>query len=91
VDGTYQMRIADPGPTLSVSIVVRREQHTVLAVGLRGMRRAASPSQLARMLLHQPLGSYRTAALIRLHGIALWLRRISIVPRPPHTAQKGVQ
>jgi DUF1365 family protein len=85
------MRIADPGPTLSVTIVLRREQHTALAVGLRGVRRAATPSQLARMLLRQPLGSYRIAALIRLHGIALWLRRIPIVPRPPHTAQKGVQ
>jgi DUF1365 family protein len=41
------------------------------------------------MLLRQPLGSYRIAALIRLHGIALWLRRIPVVPRPPHTAQKG--
>ena len=89
VDGNYVMRIADPGPTLSVSIVLRREQHTAIAVGLRGLRRAASSSQLVRMLLRQPLGSYRIAALIRLHGIALWLRRIPVVPRPPHTAQKG--
>lgn len=91
VDGSYQMRVADPGPTLSVSIVLRREQHTALAVGLHGQRRAARPGQLMRMLLRQPFGSYRIAALIRLHGIVLWLRRIPIVPRPPHTAQKGVQ
>lgn len=91
VDGSYQMHIADPGSALSVSIVLRRGQHTAFAVGLRGVRRAASPAQLARMLLRQPLASYRVSALIRLHGISLWLRRIPIVPRPPHTPQPGVQ
>jgi DUF1365 family protein len=91
VDGTYLMRVADPGPTLSVSVVLRRQQHTALAVRLRGERRPATTRHLVRTLLRQPLGSYRTATLIRLHGIALWLRRIPIVPRPPHTAQKGVQ
>jgi DUF1365 family protein len=85
------MRVPDPGPTLSVSVVLRREQRTAVAVGLHGVRRAATASHLVRMLLRQPLGSYRVAALIRLHGIALWLRRLPVVPRPPHTAQKGVQ
>lgn len=91
VDGSYQMRIADPGPVLSVSIVLRRGQHTALAVRLRGTRRTASPGHLLRMLLRQPMAGHRVSALIRLHGIALWLRRIPIIPRPPHTPQKGVQ
>ena len=33
----------------------------------------------------------RGAALIRLHGIALWARRLPIRPRPDHPAQPGVQ
>ncbi len=33
----------------------------------------------------------RTSALIRRHGIALWLRRLPVVPRPTHVPQEGVQ
>lgn len=91
VDGSYRMRIGDPGPVLSVSIALRRGEHTAMAVGLRGVRRTAGPGQLVRLLLRQPLGSYRVSALIRRHGIGLWLRRIPIVPRPPHVPLKGVQ
>ena len=91
VAGSYRMRIGDPGPVLSVSIALRRGEHTAMAVGLRGVRRTAGPGQLVRLLLRQPLGSYRVSALIRRHGIGLWLRRIPIVPRPPHVPLKGVQ
>ncbi len=37
-----------------------------------------------------PLPSQRVSALIRWHGIRLWLRRLPVVPRPPHQAPKGM-
>ncbi len=43
------------------------------------------------MLLRRPFMTHRTSALIRRHGIALWLRRLPVVPRPAHVPQEGVQ
>jgi hypothetical protein len=40
------------------------------------------------MLLRNPLVPQRTSALIRRHGIALWLRRLPVIPRPAHAPQK---
>jgi len=40
-----------------------------------------------------PLPSQRVSALIRWHGIRLWLRRLPVVPRRPVTpddTQKGM-
>ena len=35
--------------------------------------------------LRFPLMSLRVSALIRLQGAKLWLRRLPVVPRPPHS------
>ena len=37
----------------------------------------------------QPLMPQRVAALIRLHGVWLWLRRLPVVRRRPHVARTG--
>lgn len=89
--GTYLMRFGDPGPKLSVTVALRQNGTTPLTATLRGKRRPATPFALVRMLLRHPLVTHRVSALIRWHGIALWLRRIPIVPRPPHHAQEAVQ
>ncbi|MGH3370177.1 MAG: DUF1365 family protein, partial [Nocardioidaceae bacterium] len=44
---------------------------------------------LARVA-RNPMPSQRVAALIRWHGVRLWLRRLPVVPRPPHQAPKGM-
>ena len=41
-------------------------------------------------LPRQPLMTQRISALIRVHGIWLWLHRLPIRSRPPHTRQEGV-
>jgi DUF1365 family protein len=45
---------------------------------------------LVRQLIRQPLMPQRISALIRMHGIWLWLRRLPIRSRPQHTPQEGV-
>ena len=34
--------------------------------------------------------TYRISALIRLHGVWLWIRRLPVRPRPEHVSQEGV-
>ncbi len=54
-----------------------------------GARRPRSPPPAAaslRAVARNPLPSQRVSALIRWHGIRLWLRRLPVVPRRPHQA-----
>jgi len=89
--GGYAMRVSRPGHDLAVNVSLRQHGETVFTVRLRGTRHPATRRALITTLLRHPFGSYRISALIRLHGIQLWLRRIPIQPRPAHIPQKGVQ
>ncbi|GAB2822406.1 DUF1365 domain-containing protein [Lentzea nigeriaca] len=76
VDGHYVMRLPKPGEQLSVTIALRQNGKTTFSATMRG-ERSTGP----RMLLRRPLMPQRVSALIRRHGIALYLRRLPIVPR----------
>ena len=91
VDGLYRMVLPVPGEQLRISITLRQHGSTALAATVVGARRPATPAALIRMLVRHPLVTQRTAALIRRHGIALWLRRLPVIPRPTHAPQEGVQ
>ncbi|WP_219417876.1 DUF1365 domain-containing protein [Pseudonocardia nigra] len=91
VDGQYTMHLRVPGDRLAISVTLRQGGATAFTATLAGTRTAASPGALARMLLRRPFMTHRTSALIRRHGIALWLRRLPVIPRPKHTPQEGVQ
>ena len=89
--GGYQMRVSRPGHKVSVAVSLRQHGKTVFTVQLRGIRHPASRSRLVWTFLRHPFGTYRVSALIRLHGIRLWLGRIPVLPRTPHIPQEGVQ
>jgi DUF1365 family protein len=90
-DGEYLMRVPLPDRRLSVSVVLRQDGVTTLVATLRGTRRPATRAALVRMLLTRPLMPQRVSALIRGHGIALWLRRAPVRARTPHAHQEGVR
>jgi DUF1365 family protein len=91
MEGGYEMKVSRPGQDLAVTVTLRQQGETVFAVGLQGTRHLATPRRLVGTLLRNPFGSYRISALIRLHGIRLWLRRLPVLPRTPHVPQKGTQ
>jgi DUF1365 family protein len=91
VDGHYSMSLPVPGERLTVSVSLRQQGRTALAATVIGVRRPATPASLVRMVLRRPLVPHRITALIRRHGIALWLRGLPVVPRPAHDPQEGVQ
>lgn len=76
VDGHYVMRLPKPGNELSVTIALRQNGKTTFSATMKGTR-----STGLRMLFRRPLMPQRVSALIRRHGIALYLRRIPIIPR----------
>jgi uncharacterized protein len=91
VDGRYRMSLRLPGERLAVAVTLQQQGRTALTATVVGTHRPATPARLVRMLARHPLVTYRTSALIRRHGIGLWLRRLPVVPRPRHTPQEGIE
>jgi DUF1365 family protein len=89
-EGHYHMRFSEPGESVSMTIVLRQGERTTFTATLRGRRQQASTANVLRMLLRLPLMSQRVSALIRRHGIALWVRRVPLQPRPGRTPEADV-
>ncbi len=90
--GQYVMRFDPPDERFRVRVQLRDDdQRPLLTAVLAGRRRPASRRELLLQVLRRPLVPQRVAALIRWHGIGLWLRRVPIRPRRPHVPQEGVR
>jgi DUF1365 family protein len=90
VEGRYDIRTRLTDHDVAVAITLSHDGRTVFAGSVRGRLLPATRRTTVTAVLRSPLPSQRVAALIRLHGIRLWLRRLPIVPRPPHQAPKGI-
>jgi DUF1365 family protein len=87
-DGTYDLAVPVPHDDrldIVVNLTTGPTSHAgaTFHASLSGRRTTTTPRQAAPAAI-------RGAALIRMHGIWLWLRRLPIQPRPTHW-QKGVQ
>jgi hypothetical protein len=89
VGGEYRMRLPVPDERLSLAITLRQNGSTALVASVAGVRTAATPRSLVRVVARRPLVTLRTSALIRRHGVALWLRRLPVIPRPRHAPQEA--
>ncbi|MGN6132308.1 MAG: DUF1365 domain-containing protein [Nocardioidaceae bacterium] len=90
VEGRYDIRTRLDDERVQVAITLTQHDETVFAGSVVGDLRPATRSAVVRAVLANPFPSQRVAALIRWHGIRLWLRRLPVLPRPPHTAPKGM-
>ncbi|WP_308190408.1 DUF1365 domain-containing protein [Pseudonocardia sp. TRM90224] len=89
VEGTYRMSVPLPGETLAISVALHQHGRVAFSASVTGDRRPATAGALARMLLRHPLMPHRTTALIRRHGIALWLRGLPVTPRQQKTKERA--
>ena len=99
VEGRYDIRTKLTGSQVAVAISLAQVSdqpssaqagQTVFTASVHGDLEPATPGRVLRAVAGNPLPSQRVAALIRWHGIRLWLRRLPIVPRRPHQAPKGM-
>jgi len=86
-DGTYELAVPVPGDQLVISVNLTTDDGARFSASLTGHRTAGHSRSEA---LRAAPAALRGALLIRLHGIALWLRRLPIRPRPAHH-QEGVR
>ncbi|HCB04888.1 MAG TPA: DUF1365 domain-containing protein [Nocardioides bacterium] len=83
-DGTYRMTVPVPhDDRLDLAVHLTTDDGATFSASLSGRRTTARARRAA-------LAALRGTVLIRMHGIALWLRRLPVHDRPTHT-QKGVQ
>ena len=92
VSGTYGLRFTLRPDLVATTVTLRRQDALAFSATFRGRPEPATRPALARRLIRQPFMPQRISALIRVHGIRLWLHRLPIRSRPhrtPHT-QEGV-
>ncbi len=91
VEGRYDITTRLTEDQVAVAISLTAPDGTALFTGaVHGDLEPASRRTALRRVLANPFPSQRVTALIRWHGIRLWLRRLPVVPRPPHQAPKGL-
>jgi DUF1365 family protein len=81
VEGHYQVRAPRPDDELDVTISLHRDNQPAFVATMRGTRRRAGTRQIVRLQLVAPVAPLIGALSIRAQGIALWLRKVPVVPR----------
>ncbi|MFW5473675.1 DUF1365 domain-containing protein [Knoellia sp. CPCC 206450] len=82
--GEYAIRFHLDADRVSVGIRLHRAGELVLTAVVEGATVPATPSSVLRTVARHPLMPHRVTALIRMHGIRLWARRLPVQPRPAH-------
>jgi DUF1365 family protein len=90
VSGTYELRFTLRPDLVGTTVTLRREGTVAFSATFRGRPEPATSRNLARRLIRQPLMTQRVSALIRVHGIWLWLRGLPVRAHPHHIRQEGV-
>jgi len=90
VEGRYDIttRLTDRKVAVTISLT-SPDDVKLFTASVHGDLEPAGRGRTVRRVMANPLPSQRVSALIRWHGIRLWLRRLPVVPRPPHQAPKG--
>lgn len=92
VEGTYRMRLPEPGEHLALSVrLTGGTDGARLTATVRGERRPAGALGLLRAALRRPWSTAAVSVGIRFHGVRLWLRGLPVRPRPRHVPQEGMK
>jgi cyclopropane-fatty-acyl-phospholipid synthase len=82
VSGHYQVLAPRPDHHLNVVVSLHDKSKPPFVARLHGTPRPATLRHVTRMQIVSPLAPLMVALRIRIQGIALWLRRVPVTPRP---------
>lgn len=88
--GHYDVWLRLAPDRIDVTIGLMRDGQRIFTGVSRGIPRPATHGALLRVTGTHLFMTQRVSALIRLHGIWLWLRRLPVMPRVAHT-EDGVR
>ena len=84
VEGRYDIRVRLTDERVTVAISLTQGGEQVFSASVDGPLVRATPPRTLAAVVANPVPSQRVSALIRWHGVRLWLRRLPVVPRRPH-------
>ena len=90
VSGRYELAFELSPQVVSAAVVLRRQGTVAFTATFRGRPTPATATAVAGQLIRKPLMPQQVSAMIRVHGIFLWLRRLPVQRHPHHQAQEGV-
>jgi uncharacterized protein len=90
VSGTYELRFTLRPDLVATTVTLRHHDAVAFRATFRGRPEPATAPALGRRLIRQPLMTQRVSALIRVHGIWLWLRGLPVQAHPHHIRQEGI-
>ena len=82
--GEYAVRLVLQPDAVAVTVGLDRGGERIMTAVTRGTPVPATTRSLLRLVRRHGLMTQRVTALIRVHGIRLWLRRLPVMPRPHH-------
>jgi DUF1365 family protein len=91
VFGDYRLKFVLDGAKVGAFITLRQDGEVAFTGSFTGESVPITRRRIIGVAITQPLMPQRVAALIRLHGAWLWLRRLPVVRRIPHLEQKGAR
>lgn len=80
--GEYAIRFHLSADRVSVGIRLHRQGELLLTAVVEGTPVPATPRSVRATVAAHPLMPQQVTALIRMHGIRLWARRLPVRPRP---------
>jgi uncharacterized protein len=93
VSGRYELRFELSPQVVSSTVILRNEGTEGAApftATFRGRPTPATPRAVLGQLIRKPLMPQQVSAMIRVHGIFLWLRGLPVQHRPHHQPQQGI-
>lgn len=85
--GRYDVALGLTADVVRVSVALEREGRRVFTAVTTGRPEPATTRSLLRTAGRHLLMTHRVSLLIRWHGIRLWLARMPVLPRPPHSEE----
>jgi DUF1365 family protein len=89
VFGDYQLKFVHDGDKVGAFVTLKQDGRVVFTGSFTGRAVPVTARRVLGVAVTQPLMPHRVAALIRLHGLWLWFKRLPVVRRPAHVDQEG--
>lgn len=85
--GRYAVALRLTPDQVRLSVALEREGDRVMTAVTTGRPRPATTRSVLRTAGRHLFMTQRVSLLIRWHGVRLWLRRLPVLPRPPHSEE----
>jgi DUF1365 family protein len=85
--GRYEVALRLQPDIVRVSVALERDHRRVFTAVSTGRPVPATTRNVLRTFRTHLFMTHRVSALIRWHGIKLWLARLPVQPRPPHSQE----